>query len=253
MINSLLKDSHITHSLCIPKFKYSGSSSGEGASLNKRKEYSSATVNNNIGTSVNKPANVSFSGFLNAEKLSSSNMFKKFLIMAADSQAVFNAFFAIGLTCILRPASIMALPTDKKNKDDKKYAAAHSIASGVIGYLISLAIFKPISDAVLKVKENPAKYITKLGTKFNKNNKPIMDAASTYLNMLPEAIFAPPRAVVTIALIPIILKHVFGWEKKKKEEPKKEIPLTENHSALNFKSLNSNDKKVFQSFSGGLR
>lgn len=322
MTNSLSKDSHITHQLCYSQIPYSGGYAGKKASQNKRKEYSSATVNNNIGISVNKPAEINFCGlssvklansktlkelfadakaylgnsanpssvkklvsstvkaiikpkdtiaeetskFLNsssvkvnefikdaenlikednkknplkqdifdAEKtrtissaidgldiiqnqqlkgIHKNDLVKKFFKLAAESEPLFNATFSILLTCILRPSAIMALPSDKKNIDDKKYAAAQSIASGVIAYLIALAVFKPIAKGMKKIADDPAQYLKSASKLLG--DKKAMDAAGTFVKMLPETILAAPRAIVTIALVPPVLKYVFGWEKKK--------------------------------------
>lgn len=181
----------------------------------------------------------------------SNKFFKNFLKMAADKQAVFSALFAIALTCIMRPAAIMALPGDKKHKDDKKYAAAHSIASGVIGYLFSLAIFSPISDAMKKIEKEPEKYIEKNAKlKYLESGKSLR-IAKTFIGMAPEIILAAPRAVMTIAIIPPILKYVFGWEKKKPDSKEELSPILQNYALLNFKSTSTPQKKVFQSFSGG--
>lgn len=190
-----------------------------------------------------------------------NNGVKSFLKMANNSQAVFSAVFALGLTCILRPASIMALPGDKKNADDKKYAAAHSISSGVIAYLISLAIFSPIAKALQKIEKHPNFF---LGDKVKKGHPNIyknfkkleylkdgemFKSVTTYVNMIPETILAAPRAVVTIALIPPILKYVFGYQKKSKNN-NIQSPLN-NEALLNFKSNSNADKKVFQNVKRG--
>lgn len=150
---------------------------------------------------------------------------KRFFNLAAESEPLFNATFSIVLTCILRPASIMSLPGQKKNKDDKKYAAAQSIASGVIAYMIALAIFNPIAKSMKKIASDPAK-VLKASSKLL-GDKRAMDTAGTFIKMIPETILAAPRAMVTIALIPPVLKYVFGWEKKKPENK------TENTQKLN--------------------
>lgn len=163
-----------------------------------------------------------------------SNKIHEYLKKAADNQLVFGSLFALVLTCTLRPITIVALPGQKKNKDDKKYAAAHSVASGIIGYVIALLISAPIADALKhKLGKDPNKYFKKETT--DSNGKKIKMAqylgdlnserfraskdfnkAKKVLNMIPDAILAIPKAVITIALIPIILKYVFGLEKNKK-------------------------------------
>lgn len=160
----------------------------------------------------------------------------EYLKKAADNQLVFGSLFALILTCTLRPLTIVALPGQKKNKDDKKYAAAHSVASGIIGYVIALLISAPIADALKhKLGKDPNKYFKKEITD-NKGNTVKMaeylgdlnsdrfraskdfNKAKKVLNMIPDAILAVPKAVITIALIPIILKYIFGMEKKSKPQ-----------------------------------
>lgn len=216
MTNSLSKDSHITHQLCYSQIPYSGGYAEKRASQNKRKEYSSATVNN-IGISVNKPAEINFRGLSAAEKpvskIYTSKTVKKLLELAVDNQVVYSSAFALILTCIFRPVSIMALPSDKKNVDDKKYAAAQSIASGIIGFIISSIVATPVAKAVKKIKANPQNYLKDI--KWFKNDNAKM-SASTYLTKIPDIAMAAPKGVITVALIPVILKYIFGWEKKNK-------------------------------------
>lgn len=242
MINSLFKDSHITQ-YC--RFQKSTYHSKKGA---YKTESSSAPVNNsNIITK--KPAEISFSGFSNATKNSTilkGRRFKALLEKADENQVVFSAGFALLLTCLLRPAAIMTLP-GKKNKDDKKYASAHSMASGVIGFVMAFAISNPISNGIKKVMNNPEKYIKKKGN-YLKNG--IDKTANNYLNKLPDIFMAIPKGIITIALIPPILKYVFGWEKKNPKKEKIE-PMSQDFSVLNFKSADSVNKKVFNNFRGG--
>lgn len=200
----------------------------------------------------------------NPSKIYKNEQVKKLLEKAADSPVVFSALFALALTSTLRPAAIMALPGQKKNKDDKKYASAHSIASGVIGYIVSLAVFAPIASALKVIGKNPEKYLLKNDKKnIEKVNylgdplSPKFRAAKEFnrvkkvVGMFPEVILAAPKAILTIALVPPILKYVFRMEKKKSEGKDDFNPILQNYALLNFKSQNTPEKKVFQSFSGG--
>ena len=73
-------------------------------------------------------------------------------------QAMISALVCI----ILRPLTIMSIPT-KKNKQDNQYASAHSISSGVVGIIASLLI---TSLASLYINSNYKKY-KKVATKGN--------------------------------------------------------------------------------------
>ncbi len=243
MINSLSKDSHITHSL--PSVT---NRKGSGVCLKKR-EIGVPANNSNI--IMKKPAATSFSGFSN---IYTSKSFKNFLEIATDNEPVFSAAFAVLLTCILRPASIMSLP-GQKNKDDKKYAAAHSMASGIMGYMLSLILFSPLAAAIDKIAENPQEYLKEEAKHFsnkkagNFKGTAKFKLASRLMKMGTEALIAVPRAIVTIALIPPILKYVFGWEKKSSGAKEKAVNA-QDYASINFKSKKNQHKKVFQNFAG---
>lgn len=180
--------------------------------------------------------------FYNSKKV------QKFLEFATDQKTVFGAFFALVLTCTLRPLAIMATPADKKNADDKKYASAHSISSGMIGFLISLGFLSPIAIAANKFMDKD---------KYNKNfeiikkdsyllkDTAIRSAAKSYFSMLPDTIISPIKASITIALLPIILKKVFGLEKKKhdaKTQTKSETTTTNASTIKNNEQTNQTEK-----------
>lgn len=194
----------------------------------------------------------------------SNETVKDALIFADKNNVAFSALFALMLTGILRPASIMALPGGKKNKDDKKYAAAHSVASGVIGYIISTAVSNPVTSALKKVLDKPHDYmkdkldetgnvIKKSRAGYIEESQKASTAAKTWITRNVDVLMAVPKGLITIALIPPILKYVFGWEKKSKATEKAGQPINQDYYALNFKSANLANKKAFQSFMGGTR
>ena len=149
----------------------------------------------------------------------------------------------------------MALPGEKKNKDDKKYASAHSIASGAFGFGLALLVSAPISKAVKKVLANPQNYnISKnLGKLTNKKNGLFKETANNYLNQLPDILLAAPKAKITIALMPVVLKYVFGVEKKKSGDNKLGKPIEQHYPSLNFKSSNTQDRNAFKEIAGGVK
>lgn len=200
-----------------------------------------ATVNNNERIK-REPGEVNFCGFsaTGAERFYRSKALHKILEFADKQQLVFSAAFALILTGLFRPAAIMSLP-GKKNKDDKKYAAAQSIASGVIGFVTSSLLFIPLSMGAKKFKNNakdfikdPNSYLYKEEIVKNKLIQKNLNAAGTYIDRCPDVIFAIPKGLLTVALIPPILKHVFGWEKKKVEEKTEQQPMPD-PSLLHFK------------------
>lgn len=246
MINSLLKDSHITR-----KSRFLKSPSTESG-VQKRELNCAAPENrmmNNSDIIMKKPAEISFSGFFNAKELCEKNWFKKLLVKAADNQVVFSAGFALLLTGLFRPVTICALP-GKKNKDDKKYAAANSIASGVIGFVMAFIFANPVAEAVKKIKDNPKTFMPKNFKALTAKTKDAEALKSTvvhYLNQLPDILISSPKAIITIAILPPILKHIFGLEKKKTEK----VQVEQIYPILNFKSSAMDKRKSLQNFMGG--
>ena len=241
MINSLSKDSHITL----------------GTSYTKRSPMQKSVCQNSVNSAlvcksgINnvKPGEPSFCGFFNADKFYKSSLLKKTLKFADDQQLVFGASFALLLTCVMRPASIMLFPS-KKNKDDQKYASAHSIASGVIGFAISTAVFTPISSGIKKFTKAPAEFLKDSSHYLLKDEK-ALNTAKIYLDRLPDLVTAIPKGLLTIALIPPILKHVFGMQKKSASANGKSTNLPVDYSLLNFKNSMKNNQGVIANFNGG--
>lgn len=198
-------------------------------------------------SSVNQIKNSKLWKFLN------NKTFEKFISMADASQVIFDAIFALGITCVLRPAAIMA-QSNEKNKEKNKKAASHSIASGIIGYGFAIALFSPIKKALGKVKQHPEVFAKK-AAKFIKSPK----NAQTFtmlVNKSTEALVASGRSAITIALIPYIDKYIlnkiFGTKQNiKTTKTELQNPMYK-YSIINFKN-NKDTSKVFQNFTGGIR
>lgn len=207
--------------------------------------------------------NVSFGGLSLSEvnKIKQSKLWKflnnktleKFIGMADASQTIFDAVFALGITCVLRPAAIMA-QSNEKNKEKNKKAASHSISSGLIGYGFAVAIFSPIKTGLNKLKAHP-EIFAKKAAKFMGSTK----NAQTFtmlVNKSTEALTASVRSAITIALIPFIDKYllnkIFGTPQNNKKVEKQELqnPIYK-YSIINFKN-NAKASKTFQNFTGGL-
>ena len=167
--------------------------------------------------SVNKSANVCFGGFFNVQKLYKSNLFKKGLEFASDNGALFAAGIALLTTTVLRPITIFATPGVKK--ENKEYASAKSISSGIIGFAIMAAFSTPIATAIKKINKNPAKYLKEETIKTLSEGKTLLKSKkykfSTQLFKLgTDFVTAIPKAVLTCALIPPIMLFLFPQKQK---------------------------------------
>lgn len=212
------------------------------------------------------------------DKILKSNWFGKFTKYAEEHNVATSALIALVLAGMLRPATIMALPGDK-DKEDKIYASGHAIASGIIGFIVSTVVTSPFDESIKKIFETDenGNRILKGRKKFENLNKkidelkkkPILSevekqtlenlkgkrgALKTFIKWIPDWVIGVPRAMLTIALIPPILKYVFGIEKKKKEPPKEVLANNQQEQAKidNF-SVKLDEKPVFAAFRGGVQ
>lgn len=220
------------------------------------------------------------------DKILSSKWFGSFAKYSNDHNISTSALIALILAGVMRPATIMALP-GKQDKEDKIYASGHAMASGIIGFLVSTAITSPFDESIKKFFGNPDKYITaKNGAKQTgrKGSKPTLErmkkamayldkkvetaktakyyepllekltkqtsAMETLAKNIPDWVIGVPRAILTIALIPPILKYVFGVEKKKKADTPKDTTVNNNMEAPKMDFI---EKPAFQQFKGGVK
>jgi len=212
-------------------------------------------------TGKSKPA----ANFL--DKILSSSWFGNFAKYSQEHNISTSALIALVLAGIMRPATIMALP-GKKDKEDKIYASGHAMASGIIGFIVSTAVTSPFDESIKKIfdqkkfargkfKEMDEKIakLTKdkedgiLADAAKKELKALTkkrDALNTLVKNIPDWVIGVPRAMLTIALIPPILKYVFGLEKKKKSAPQQ--PQTVEAPKMDFI-----DKDVFKNVKGGVQ
>lgn len=78
------------------------------------------------------------------------------LEVAAENPNVCQAGFALGICCVMRPASNYAVTKDKK---DAWFANAQSMSSGVIGFGWPLVFATPLAAGVKHVLAHPQKYL----------------------------------------------------------------------------------------------
>ena len=191
---------------------YSVAFSGSGAS--KKTSEAAVKVFNNLGDTV-------------TDKIMRSEKFKKLVEVFEEKTVVAQALVALAVAGVLRPATNMAM-AGKDDREDSMYAAAHAISSAVIGFVVSSLVMAPFDKAFKKIKAEPKKYLSgledllgvkEIGKRKLEKSKPYKNI-SKVAQMIPDSIvLGIPKAMLTIALIPAILKYVFGLEKKSKTKP----------------------------------
>lgn len=206
---------------------------------------------------------------LNKGGILTKNWFNKFLLQTEHHNISTSTLVALVLAGVMRPATIMALP-GKKDKEDKIYASGHSLASAILGFVASTIITSPLDTAIQKLFKDPEKFGSKKLTKMNRiysdlekradlrnsageivnrKSRELFKAMGKHKNSLdilskniPDWIIAVPRSILTIALIPPILKYVFGVEKKKAAQPQKDNNMQPQMD------MNMIDKPIFKDF-----
>ena len=110
---------------------------------------------------------------MKGDKFMDSPLFHS-LLKVVDYENVAQAGMAAVVCTILRPATIMSLPT-KKNKEDNIYASAHSVSSGLAGLATATLLttpFKKGSNYVMDVmlKDLDVKVLKRLFPQLDKNS-----------------------------------------------------------------------------------
>ena len=158
---------------------------------------------------------------MKVQPIYNNKLLKKGLEFAADNGALFVATTSLALSTVARPIAIMATPnTDKENK---KYAAAKSLASSAAGYILMLCASLPLAKSIKKIDKNPSKYLKpetinslKAGEKVLTKSKKYNFATQLFKLGLGFLI-AAPKSIITCALIPPFMTNIFG--KKENNNP----------------------------------
>ena len=179
------------------------------------------------GINMNRAAAKSYVNLGNTfgDKIFRSDKFKWLNAMFEEQSVIGQALVALFVAGGLRPATNLAMATDK-DREDSIYAASHVIASAVIGFVVSSIVMAPFGAAFKKIKENPEKYlkgledvlgVEKIGPRKLEKSMPYKKL-SKIAQFIPDTlVLGIPKAMLTIALIPPILKYVFHMEKGKKK------------------------------------
>ena len=148
-------------------------------------------------------------------------------ISAAAGASLFMSTF-------VRPAAIYFTPDTEK--ENKQYAMANSICSGLIKFALLESVALPIENAIKRIDKNSKKYLSKETLKNLKTNAPVPNSRAykfltQTLKLGSGFLTAIPKSMLTIALIPIIMDKIILNRPFKEAE--KNNPETKN-GELNF-------------------
>lgn len=154
--------------------------------------------------------NPNFTGVLN----------NKLLLKSLEKVSEHGTSFAAGTSLVMsltvRPLAIFATPNVEK--ENKQYASASSIGSGLIKFGMVEAIALPIENAVKKIDRNAEKYLKPATIKNLRDSSNTLTDSKSYklatqiLKLGAGLITAIPKSLLTIAFIPFIMDKIFNLQ-----------------------------------------
>lgn len=165
---------------------------------------------------------------MNIQKISQNSITSRILknkhvLKGLEKISEHGTTFAAGTSLFMslgvRPLAIFATPDTEK--ENKQYAAANSICSGLIKFGMVEAIALPVEYAVKNIDKDPTKFLKPNTIKTLAGEKELINSRSyklitQILKLSAGFLTAIPKSMLTIALIPIIMDKLFGVNKNNK-------------------------------------
>lgn len=167
-----------------------------------------------------RSSNTNFKGALN------NRFLLKNLEYISEHGSSFTAMTSLFMSLTARPLAIKLTPDTEK--ENKQYAIANSIGSGIIKFGMIEAIALPIESAMNNIDRNPSKFLKPDTIKNLTGNAPMLLESKSYklgaqiLKLSAGFITAIPKSVLTVALIPVIMDKFFNIRVKQQQEQKPE-------------------------------
>ncbi len=160
------------------------------------------------------------------QNITNSILKNKSVLKTLDKISEHGTSFAAGTSLILslslRPFSINSTPNVEK--ENKQYAIANSICSGLIKFGIVESIALPIEHAVKRIDKNPQKYL---------KQKTIKELPPKAYKLITQTIklgtgflTAIPKSMLTISLIPVVMDKLFFKKERSQNNATKNINFT---------------------------
>lgn len=149
---------------------------------------------------VNSLSQTNFTGALNNKYL------LKGLEKVSDHGMSVGAGTSLIMSLAVRPLAIYATPDVEK--ENKQYAIANSVCSGIIKFGMVEALAFPIENAVKKIDKRPHKYLQNASDEFIKSRG--YKLGTQIMKLGTGIVTAIPKSMLTIALIPIIMDKLFN-------------------------------------------
>ena len=142
----------------------------------------------------------------------------KSLEKVSEHGTSFSAGTSLLMSLSLRPLAIFSTPDVEK--ENKQYACANSICSGLIKYGMVEAVALPVENAVKNIDKHPDKYLKPKTIETLKSTSNELLKSKSYklatqmIKLGTGFVTAIPKSVLTIALIPVIMDKLFNVKKQ---------------------------------------
>ena len=143
----------------------------------------------------------SFKGALNNRYLLSG------LKTISEHATSFSAMTSLGMSVGVRTFSILNTPGVEK--ENKHYAAANSICSGLVKFGIVEAVALPVENWIKKIDNNPKKYLSAAANNVYRNDPAAYKFITQIIKQSTGVLTAIPKSIFTIALIPVVMDVLF--------------------------------------------
>ncbi len=144
-----------------------------------------------------------------ANNLLSNKTVLKGLEKISEHGTSFVAGASLLMSLGVRTLSIYNTPDVKK--ENRFYAMANSITSGLVKFGIVEAVALPIENAVNRIDKNSSKYLTEATLKnFNPETRSYK-FITQIIKLSTGLLTAIPKSILTIALIPVVMDKVFHY------------------------------------------
>jgi hypothetical protein len=153
----------------------------------------------------------------------------------SEHGTTFIAATTLAMSVGVRPLAIQLTPDVKK--ENKHYSITNLIASGLIKFALVEAVAIPVEQSIKKIDKNPEKYLTQTTIDNLKTaSKPLVESknykfATQILKQSSNLITAIPKAMLTVSLIPVIMKLLYNnSDKSNKTKQTEKINQTKKSS-----------------------
>lgn len=167
----------------------------------------------------------------------SSKSVKNVAEFASSNSALFCAATSFLMRSTVRPLAILSTPNT--DKEDKKYAIAKSLTSGVVDVFLTALVASPFSKAIKNIENNPTDYLKPMTLKnLSIDNNLVPSKKYQFVSQLFKlgltCAIALPKSSVTSFLIPKIVK-VFNRNNDDKNDTNNKNKYDKNSSKISFK------------------